>query len=121
MKARGSVALQTTFRGFTPRPSLEKEVQEEARRLDRFASDLMSCLVTIEAPGGRHRKGEAFQIGVELRVHGEAAFVGEHHADADPALAVRRAFEAAERWLEDRATRLRDAARSPDVTPRAAA
>lgn len=45
--------LQVVFRDLAPLPSLEGEIRERVARLDRFAPDLMSCHVTVEAAGNR--------------------------------------------------------------------
>ena len=45
--------LQVVFRDLAPLPSLEGEIRERVARLDRFAPDLMTCHLTVEAAGNR--------------------------------------------------------------------
>jgi ribosomal subunit interface protein len=93
--------VQVVFRDLMPLPSLEDEIRERAARLDRFAPDLMSCHVAVEAAGNRHRQGHPYTVKIDLRLEGDEIVAGEHHASEDIRLAVHGAFDALTRRLED--------------------
>ncbi len=99
--------VEVTFRDLAPLPSLEGEIRERASRLDRFAPDLMSCHVAVEAAGNRHHQGHAYTVKIDLRLVGGEIVAGEHQADEDIALAMHGAFDAVTRQLEDHVRRRR--------------
>lgn len=99
--------LQVTFRDLMPLPSLEDDIRRRAEKLEQFVPELMSCHVVVEATGNRHHQGHRYVVKIDVRVPGDEIFAGEHHADEDIAIAVRGAFDAIGRRLEDYARRRR--------------
>jgi cold shock CspA family protein len=65
----------------------------------------MSCRVVIECRHPRHDQGNLFRIRVDLKVPGRQIAVGRdpaaHHAHEDVYVAIRDAFDATRRLLED--------------------
>ena len=49
-------------------PAVAAWVQEEAAKLDKYFDRITSCRVIVEAPHRHHRRGEPFQIRIELGV-----------------------------------------------------
>jgi ribosome-associated translation inhibitor RaiA len=94
--------VQVVIRGVQSAALVEADIHRLASRLDRFASDLMSCRVAVDAAGHRRQQGQPITVTIDLRLKGEEIFAGEHHADEDVRLAMHRAFEAVTRRLEDR-------------------
>jgi cold shock CspA family protein/ribosome-associated translation inhibitor RaiA len=90
--------VQITFRKMTPSPAVEAHIRERADALDRSFGRIMACRVVVEASAGRHRKGKLFHLRVDLTVPGR-----EHHGHEDIQVAVRDAFDAVRRQLEDHA------------------
>jgi ribosomal subunit interface protein len=100
-----TVPLQITFKDMEPSPALEARIREKAARLERFESDIMRCRVTVEAPHRHHHKGRLYRLRVEVVVpRGDIVVTREgsqNHAHEDPYVAVRDAFDAVVRQLED--------------------
>lgn len=96
--------LQIHFVNMDSSPAVEKAVQERAQKLESFG-DIISCRVTVEAPHKHHRKGNIYHVVVDVRVPGAEIVAsrdpGQHHAHEDVYVAVRDAFKAARRQLED--------------------
>jgi len=105
-----AVPLQITYKGMESTPALEARIREKAARLERFEADILRCHVTIEAPHHHHRQGRLYQVRVEVFVpRGDVVvtYEGSHdHAHEDPHVAVRDAFDAVVRQLEDHVRRL---------------
>jgi len=103
--------LQITFRDMDPSPAIEAKIRERATRLDRYYDRIMSCRVVVEAPHRRHHQGKLYHLRIDLTVpDGELAVTrerAEHHAHEDVYVAIRDAFDAAQRQLEDYARRHR--------------
>jgi cold shock CspA family protein len=103
-------SLQISFRGLQPSEAIEKAVREHAERLDRFGP-IMSCRVVVEAGHRRHHQGTIYHVRIDMTVpRGEIVVSrdpAEHHAHEDVYVAVRDAFDAARRQLEDHIRELR--------------
>ena len=96
---------------------LEATILEKAHKLDTFYGRITRCRVVVESQTHHHAKDYAFKVRVDLRVPG-AELVADHHEHADLKLAIRHAFEAARRRLQDYAHQLRHDARGHDVKVR---
>ncbi|MCV2368689.1 HPF/RaiA family ribosome-associated protein [Roseateles oligotrophus] len=99
--------VQVVFRDLVPLPSLEGDIRRRIQRLERLAPNLMSCHVAVEAEGNRHHQGHIYSVKIDLRLPGAEVFAGAHHADESIELAVRGAFDAVGRKLEDYVRRRR--------------
>lgn len=103
--------LQITFRHMEPSLALEERIRERAGKLDEFYGRVMSCRVVMQAPHHRHRQGALYQVRVDVTVPGGELVVGRDagldHGHEDAHVAVRDAFDAIERQLEDYARRER--------------
>ena len=97
--------LQITFRNMSPSQAVEAKIKQRAAKLKRFFENILSCKVTIEAPHKHHNKGSIFQVNIDVTVPGKEIVVsrepGLNHAHEDIYVAVRDAFAAARRQLED--------------------
>jgi ribosomal subunit interface protein len=108
--------LQITFRGMDPSPAVEAAIRERAERLDRFFGRIMSCHVVVEAPHRHSRKGKLYSVRIDMKVpRGEIAVSRngpKDHAHEDVYVAIRDAFDAARRRLEDHARTARGAVKA---------
>ncbi len=99
------VPLQVSFDGIEPSTAVEANIREHAGRLEQFYPRLTSCRVVVVAPHQHHRKGRLYSIRIDLTCPGEEIVINrEHpvdHAHEDVYVALRDAFGAARRKLED--------------------
>jgi ribosome-associated translation inhibitor RaiA/cold shock CspA family protein len=102
--------VQIAFRGMETSPSVEARVRRRAEELQRLSDRVTACRVTLEAAHRRHRQGTIYHVSIELAVPGGKIVVnrepGENHAHEDMHVAVRDAFDAARRQLQDHVRRL---------------
>jgi hypothetical protein len=117
-----------TFRGVRYPAILENDVRTRLARLERFYPAIVSARVRVDL-SGRHKEGNRFRVLVELGVPGADVIVA-HNASIRPALlasgrrrirkqdeagyphrharvAIREAFEAARRRLQEHARKRR--------------
>jgi ribosome-associated translation inhibitor RaiA len=113
--------LQVTFRDMAPLPSLGAEIGRRAAKLEQFVPDLISCHVVVEASANRHHVGHRYAVKIDVRVPGEQIFAGEHQAHEVIEIAVREAFDAMGRQLEDYARRRRGQVKHHEPSQRGAA
>lgn len=97
--------LQVTFRHMETSDALLADIEEKADKLDRFSDQIMACRVVVEAPHQHHRKGKVYHISIDLTVPGGEIVASrtaeENAAHEDVYVAVRDAFNAIQRQLED--------------------
>jgi ribosomal subunit interface protein len=101
------VPLELSFRNMDASEAVEGKVRERVDKLETYFGRINSCRVVIEAPHRHHHKGKVFHVRIEIGVPGNTIIVdrdpGQHHAHEDVYVAVRDAFDAARRQLEDHA------------------
>jgi cold shock CspA family protein len=105
------VPLQITFKDMDPSPAIEARIREKAAHLEQFGRDLLRCHATVAALRGRGQQGKRWRVRVELFMpRGEVVVAREGPKDGaheDVYVAMRDAFDAAVRQLEDRVRVLR--------------
>lgn len=91
--------------------SARKAAFDHIRQLEEFSDRITGCTVVIALPHRHHTKGQLYSVRIDLVVPGGMIVINrEHHdehAHEDVLVALRDAFDAAKRRLEDHARRLR--------------
>jgi ribosome-associated translation inhibitor RaiA len=98
--------IQITFRGMAASAALEAAIREKASKLGQFHPHVMSCRVVIETAARHKHQGKEFVARLDIKVAGGEIAINREHSE-DPFVAVRDAFDAARRKLEDHARRQR--------------
>jgi len=119
----------TTFDGIDRSDALDADIQKRFARLGTYCPSILGGRVLVERAGNHHREGNRFHVRITVLLPGEHIIV-EHKTGGRPAtvateaakarkqdevhrghmyagVAVREAFEAARRQLQDHMTRLR--------------
>ena len=142
------IPLKITFRDMAPSPAIEANIRERAAKLESFYDRIMSCRVIVEAPHRHHHKGKSYEIRIDLTVPGGELVINrapkrlaavkqrgtdepdkdfverhepnKHAAHEDIYVAIRDAFSAAGRKLQDFARRQSGAVKvhEPAITAR---
>jgi ribosome-associated translation inhibitor RaiA len=102
------IPLDIRFHDLDASPALEAAIRERVAKLDKLYPRLTSCRVSVEAPHRQHRKGNIWEIHIELGVPGGKLAISRepHHprdkyASPDIYTTLRDAFDAAERRVLD--------------------
>lgn len=97
--------LSVTFKGMGSSPAIESDVAHQVEKLERRFGRIMSCRVVIEAPHRHHRRGRLYNVSVDLKIPGHEIAANstgpKNHAHEDMHVAVRDAFAAVMRRLQD--------------------
>jgi ribosomal subunit interface protein len=94
------VPLQIVVRNIPHSAALDARIRGKAAKLEEFDPRITSCRVTVEESSKHQHQGRQFSVRIDLRVPGrEIAVTREHHEDVF--VALRDAFDAAKRQLED--------------------
>jgi ribosomal subunit interface protein len=101
--------LEIRFRQMDSSPAIEARIREKAAGLERFSERITGCRVIVEQEHRHHRQGNLFRVRVEIDAPGRelaATHAGpKDHAHEDVQVAIRDAFNAAVRQLEDHVRR----------------
>ena len=104
------LGVKISFRNLDPSPAAEAQVRRRAAELDQFFDRIGNCNVTIGLAHRHHRQGRPYHVRIDLALPGSRILVnrdsGANHAHEDLSVALRDAFDAARRQLQDHVRRL---------------
>jgi ribosomal subunit interface protein len=109
-------ALQITVRGMDHSDVLDQHIRDRVEKLDRLYPKLMGCHVVAELEDRHKQQGKHFAVRVDLKAPGKEIVVNRQHAE-DVYVALRDAFDAAKRQLEDYASIQRGDVKSHSAAP----
>ena len=95
-----SISTQITVRGMPHSTALDEHIQAKAAKLEQYFSPITSCRVMAEALHRHQHQGRQFSVRLDIVVPGKE-IVAKHDHDEDVYVALRDAFAAAIRQLED--------------------
>lgn len=98
--------LQITTRDIPHSDALESHIREKAEKLETFYPHIMGCRVVVEVPHKHKHQGRMFNVRLDITVPGNELVVNRE-PDEDVYVALRDAFNAARRQLEDYGRRQR--------------
>lgn len=95
------IPLELTLRDIPESPAVEARIREKTAKLERFHDRITSCRITVESPQHRKRQGKLYSVHIDITVPGGGELVVNRAQDEDVYVAIRDAFNAATRQLED--------------------
>jgi len=95
-----NLPLELLQKNVTLPPAMAEDIRVRAEKLNHFFERIMRCRVTVEGSGRHHRQGH-YAVTIDLTVPG-AEIVVHKRAAANLELALKGAFNAVSRRLEDR-------------------
>ena len=114
--------IQISFRNVDPSEAVEANVRSKIDWLETFYDRIQSCRVVIEVPHRHHHQGRIYQVRVDLTVPGgefvvnrESGLTGAHE---DVYVAIRDAFDATRRRLEEFVRRQRGEMKAHEASAR---
>jgi ribosomal subunit interface protein len=105
------IPLEIAFKNMERSDAVESRIREKAeKKLERYAGKITSCRVVVEAPHHHQTHGNCYEVRIDIHVPGEELVVTREGGAKDPAhtdvyIAVRDAFDAAARQLDDHGRR----------------
>lgn len=100
------VPVQITMRDIPHSDALDAHIRDKAAKLEEFHPRITSCRVSVEELRKHHRQGRHFQVRIDIRIPGKELVANRDHHE-DVYVALRDAFDAAKRQLEDAAREMR--------------
>jgi ribosome-associated translation inhibitor RaiA len=103
--AAAGLPLQITFRHMDPSPALADRIRTLVSRLEKFDARITHCHVIVTPPPRHRRHGALYDFHIDIGLPDQVIAVRRAHSGApaheDPYVALRDAFRAARRKLED--------------------
>lgn len=99
--------LQIAFRDVSRSDAVEADIRQHAAKLETLCDHIMSCRVTVKKPARHKLHGKLYAVHVDLKAPGVEIASTRRHEHEDVYVAVRDAFDAVKRRLEDYVRRQR--------------
>jgi ribosomal subunit interface protein len=109
------IPIEITLRDIPHSDAVETRIREKIEKLDRFHERVMSCRVTVESPQQRKHQGKLYSVHIDIKVPGGGELVVNRIQNEDIYVAIRDAFNAVARQLEDHVRRQRGDVKTHDV------
>jgi len=97
--------LEIRFHNMEPSEAIEAAIQKRVEKLEQLGEHIVSCRVTVDAPHRHHQQGNLFTVSVDVRLPGGEIIAshdaGKNHAHEDAYVALRDAFKAVRRRVQD--------------------
>ena len=110
-----------TFRNIQRSQAVEAKIQERVERLDRLFPNLTSCRVLVEAEHRHQHQGNLFHVRIDVTAPGHELVANrepsKHQAHEDVYVAIRDAFDAMDRQVEDLARLMRGDVKKHESPP----
>jgi ribosomal subunit interface protein len=90
---------QITYRGMPHSPAMDARIRELSAKLEEFHPKITSCHVVVDETDKHKRKGNLFDVRIDLHVPGREIFAS--HQDEDAYVAITQAFDVAYRQVEN--------------------
>jgi ribosomal subunit interface protein len=91
---------QITLKNVPHSAAVEAKISDKLKKLDQYSDRIMSCRVTVEESQRRQHQGKLFSVHIDLTVPGRELVVNRIENE-DLYVAIRDAFDAAKRQLEE--------------------
>jgi putative sigma-54 modulation protein len=106
-----TMPVEVHFHGLEKSTAVEERVREKVDKLARHFDRMTHCRVVVEAPHRNPQRPKIYQIKIEVGMPGRSPIVVSHEragsdATEELGLALRDAFEAALRKVDDVSTKL---------------
>ncbi len=109
--------LEISFKGLDKSRTIETKIAEKAAKLEKIFDRMTHCRVVVSAPNKHAHKGKTYEIKIDIGIPDHAPLILTHeasvgHAQEDLQIAIRDAFDAAKRRLDDIAEKINGAAKA---------
>ncbi len=96
--------FQVVFHNIDQTAALTDAVQKRINKLERFCDHILTGRVVLDSPHNNHHKGKVYSVGLEIHTPSKEVRVNQeqhdNHAHEDLYVAIRDAFDVAERQLK---------------------
>jgi ribosomal subunit interface protein len=96
--------FQVVFHNIDQSNAIADAVHKRIEKLERYCDQIITGRVVLDSPHNNHHKGKVYSVGLEIHTPSKEVRVNQdqhdNHAHEDLYVAIRDAFNAAERQLK---------------------
>lgn len=96
--------FQVVFHNIDQSSAINEAVHKRINKLERYCDQIITGRVVLDSPHNHHHKGKVYSVGLEIHTPTKEIRVNQeqhdNHAHEDLYVAIRDAFNAAERQLK---------------------
>ena len=96
--------FQVVFHNIDQSDAIMEAVNKRISKLERYCDQIITARVVLDSPHNNHHKGKVYKVGLEIHTSQKEVIVNQeqhdNHAHEDLYVAIRDAFNAAERQLK---------------------
>ncbi|MBI4357298.1 MAG: HPF/RaiA family ribosome-associated protein [Gammaproteobacteria bacterium] len=115
------IPLKVTFRHMEASEAVKTKIKDHVTKLEKYYGRIIGCKVLVEIPHQHHHKGKLYRVQVDLMVPQKEIVAnrvsGLNHTHEDVYIAIRDAFRATKRKLEDEIRRKRGKVKTHATLP----
>ena len=111
------ITPQITLKNVPHSEAVEAKIRDKMSKLDQFSDRVMSCRVVVEESQRKQHQGKLFSVRIDITVPGKELVVNRVENE-DCYVAVRDAFDAAKRQLEEHSRMRRGSVKNHEEPPR---
>ena len=105
------IPMIIAFEGFESTQAIEDQIRRQAAKLDTYFDRLTSCRVSLRCPHHHKQRGRLYSVRIDMTVPDAEIVVNKRHdldhSHEDLNVAIRDAFDAARRQLQDYVRKMR--------------
>lgn len=114
--------LEISFRNMERSENVETDIRQRVAKLEEFCDRIIGCHVIVEVPHRHHRKGALYHVRIHITVPPRREISvdrepHEHQAHEELSVAIRDAFKAARRQLQDYTREIRGETKHHELPP----
>ena len=109
------VPLEISTRRIELSPDLEADLRRRATKMERLYDRITSCRIAVERESLHHNEGGPYRVRLDITVPGSELIADKEAEDLN--IAIRDAFQAAERQVEQFSQRRRGEVKTPVGPP----
>jgi len=96
--------FQIVYHNIDQTEAITDAVQKRIAKLERYCDQIITGRIVLDSPHNNHHKGKVYSVGLEVKTTAKEVIVNQdqhdNHAHEDLYVAIRDAFNAAERQLK---------------------
>ncbi len=108
---------QITLKDIAHSEAVELKIREKITKLEQFSGRITACRATVESTQRRHHQGKLFTVRIDITMPGRELVVNRIENE-DLYVAIRDAFDAAKRQLEEHCRKQRGDVKAHEEPPR---
>ena len=105
------IPMIIAFEGFESTQAIEDQIRRQAAKLDTYFDRLTSCRVSLRCPHQHKQRGRLYSVRIDMTAPDAEIVVNKRHdldhSHEDLNVAIRDAFDAARRQLQDYVRKMR--------------